>query len=159
VADPVLVDGRFLLRGSVDLVEESSDGRFLRVTDHKTGRNRSTPDLVVGGGAVLQPVLYGMAVEQSLGARVLSGRLYYCTTAGGFADHEIALNDAARGRGLEALEIVDRAIEQGFLVAVPGERACTWCDFRSVCGPREEARTARKDRQRLGDLLAMRELP
>ena len=38
------------------------------------------------------------------------------------------------------LTIVDRAVEQGFLPAAPAERACTWCDFRPVCGPREEER-------------------
>jgi len=157
--DPVLVDDRFLLRGSVDLIEQTPGQPLLRVTDHKTGKNRATPDLIVGGGAVLQPVLYGMAVEKALGQRVLSGRLYYCTTAGGFADHEIALTDAVRGRALEVLEIVDRAIGQGFLVAAPGERACTWCDFQSVCGPREEERVARKHAQPLTDLTALRDMP
>ncbi len=88
--DPVLVDGRFILRGSVDLVERHRELPVLRVTDHKTGRNRSNKDLIVGGGTVLQPVLYSVAVEQGLGTRVHAGRLFYCTTAGGFAEHEIA---------------------------------------------------------------------
>ena len=65
--DPVKIDSRFVLRGSVDLIEEHRDGSALRVTDHKTGRNRSTPDLVIGGGATLQPVLYSAAIEQGLG--------------------------------------------------------------------------------------------
>ena len=76
---PVTVDGRFVLRGSVDLIERSEDGARLRVTDHKTGRNRSTADLVVGGGAVLQPVLYGLVVEAMLQVPVRQGRLFYCT--------------------------------------------------------------------------------
>src|SRR6185503_12948024 len=71
VPDPVLVDGRFKLRGSVDLIEKSSN--LLRVTDHKTGRNRTTWKTVIGGGAILQPVLYSLAVEQALGAKVTSG--------------------------------------------------------------------------------------
>ncbi len=50
---------------------------------------------------------------------VTSGRLFYCTAAGGFTDHEIPINDANRRAGLEALEIVDRAIELGFLPAAP----------------------------------------
>src|SRR6185436_8181576 len=48
--DPILVDGRFVLRGSVDLIEHRADVDLLRITDHKTGKNRSNPDLVVGGG-------------------------------------------------------------------------------------------------------------
>jgi hypothetical protein len=158
VRDPVLVDGRFLLRGSVDVIERHRDRDRLRITDHKTGRNRSNPDLIVGGGAVLQPVLYGMAIEQALGQPVTEGRLFYATTAGGFAEHRIALNDYARRQGLQVLEIIDRAIEQGFLPAAPQKDACRWCDFRPVCGPREEERVARKAADRLADLEALRSM-
>jgi ATP-dependent helicase/nuclease subunit B len=101
-------------------------------------------------------VLYSMALEQGLGKKVIEGRLFYCTTVGGFADHRIPINDYTRGQGLEVLTIVDRAVEQGFLPAAPVERACTWCDFRAVCGPREEERVARKSPDRLADLLALR---
>lgn len=159
VPDPVLVDGRFLLRGSVDLVERRPDTPLLRITDHKTGKNRTTWKTVIGGGGTLQPVLYGLAIEGALGAAVASGRLFYCTTAGGFTDHEIPINDANRRAGLEALEIVDRAIELGFLPAAPAPRACAWCDFRVVCGPNEEQRIAVKPQDRLGDLSALREMP
>src|SRR5205823_10050775 len=129
VPDPVLIDGRFKLRGSVDLIEvrrEAGGGRrdptdlrpptsdLLRITDHKTGKNRTTWKTVIGGGAILQPVLYSLAIEQALHASVQSGRLFYCTSAGGFVDHEIPVNETNRRLGLEALEIVDRAIELGF---------------------------------------------
>jgi CRISPR/Cas system-associated exonuclease Cas4 (RecB family) len=156
--DAVTIDGRFILRGSVDLIERTADGTVLRVTDHKTGKNRSNRDLVIGGGAVLQPVLYSAAVEQGLGKTVAAGRLYYCTTAGGFAEHPIQINEYNRNQGLHALTIVDRAIEQGFLVAAPSDRACTWCDFRPVCGPREEERVKRKSGDRLADLEALRSM-
>lgn len=156
--DPVLVGGRFLLRCSVDLVEVHQRLDVLRVTDHKTGRNRSTPDLVVGGGKTLQPVLYSMAIEQGLGRPVTDGRLYYCTTAGGFGQRSIQIDDYARGQALQVLTIVDRAIEQPLLVAAPDERACAFCDFRSVCGPREEERVGRKAADRLADLAALRSM-
>ena len=80
------------------------------------------PDLIVGGGATLQPVLYG--ARRRAGARTASESKDACstaTTAGGFADHRIPLNDYARGQGLQVLEIIDRAIEQGFLPAAPAE--------------------------------------
>jgi CRISPR/Cas system-associated exonuclease Cas4 (RecB family) len=156
--DPILIDGRFLLRGAVDLIEHRADFDLLRVTDHKTGRNRSNPDLVVGGGEMLQPVLYSLAIEKGLNKKVFEGRLFYATTAGGFADKPILINDYTRGQGLQVLEIVDRAVETGFLPAAPKERACTWCDFRPVCGPREEQRVARKARERLADLEALRSM-
>jgi ATP-dependent helicase/nuclease subunit B len=155
--EPVTIDGRFVLRGSVDLIEQRRDGTMLRVTDHKTGRNRSTPDLVIGGGTTLQPVLYSVAIEQGLGRIVSAGRLYYCTTAGGFAEHSIAIDAGSRAQGIEALTIVDRAIELGRLPAAPAKDACRWCDFRPVCGPDEERRVAGKNPDALtADLLALR---
>jgi hypothetical protein len=66
----------FKLRGSVDLIEHDPGKDVLRVTDHKTGKNRSNPDLIVGGGSVLQPVLYSVA-STGLGKRVVAGRLFY----------------------------------------------------------------------------------
>ena len=158
VSEPVTIDGRFRLRGSVDLVELRNNAQ-VRVTDHKTGKNRSTPRMVIGGGGTLQPVLYGMAMEEMLGKPVVSGRLFYCTAAGAFTEHEIPLNDANRRAGLEALEIVDRAIELGFLPPAPTARACTWCDFRAVCGPDEARRITRKPPESLGDLQALRARP
>jgi ATP-dependent helicase/nuclease subunit B len=173
VPDPVLIDGRFKLRGSVDLIETRREARdassgpphlaprtsHLRITDPKTGKNRTTWKTVIGGGAILQPVLYSLAIEQALQASVQSGRLFYCTSAGGFVDHEIPLNDTNRRLGLEALEIVDRAIELGFLPAAPAPRACAWCDFLPVCGPDEPRRVANKSPEKLGDLEALRERP
>ena len=155
--DPVLVDGRFILRGSVDLIETQGDA--LRITDHKTGKNRTTWKTVIGGGAILQPVLYGLAVEQALGRPVKVGRLFYCTSAGAFTDHPIPLNETNRRMGIEALEIVDRAIELGFLPAAPADRACTWCDFLPVCGPDEPRRVRNKAAEKLGDLEVLREKP
>ncbi|MGE3509491.1 MAG: PD-(D/E)XK nuclease family protein [Vicinamibacterales bacterium] len=156
VPEPVMVGGAYILRGSVDLIERHAQLDVMRVTDHKTGRNRSNPDLVVGGGGTLQPVLYSMVVEQALGTRVIAGRLYYSTTAGGFASKAIEVNDYTRGQALQVLTIVDRAVEQGFLVTAPAERACTWCDFRTVCGPHEEERARHKATDRLADLDALR---
>jgi ATP-dependent helicase/nuclease subunit B len=159
VPDPVLVDGRFLLRGSVDLIEQKPGGVQLRVTDHKTGKNRTTPRTIIGGGAALQPVLYSLVVENVMATPVVSGRLFYCTAAGGFTNHEIPINDQTRRAGLEALEIVDRAVELGFLPAAPADRACVWCDFRTVCGPHEEKRIRTKSQDKLGDLRSLREMP
>ena len=156
--DPILIDGKYVLRGSVDLIEQHAQFDVLRVTDHKTGKNRATADLVVGGGKMLQGVLYSVAVEQALGKRVMKGRYYYATTAGGFADKEVEINDYTRGQGLQVLAIVDRAIANGFLAAAPEERACGWCDFRPICGPREDERTRRKAREKLADLEALRGL-
>ena len=159
VADPVVIANGFKLRGAVDVIETHGQSPALRITDHKTGRNRTTPRTVIGGGATLQPVVYGLAIEQVLGRPVREGRLYYCTAAGGFAEHPVPLSDANRRAAIEALEIIDRAIELGFLPAAPAERACTWCDFRPICGPDASRHAARKPADQLADLTALRAMP
>jgi ATP-dependent helicase/nuclease subunit B len=159
VADPAVIANGFKLRGAVDVIETHGQSPALRITDHKTGRNRTTPRTVIGGGATLQPVVYGLAIEQVLGRPVREGRLYYCTAAGGFAEHPVPLSDANRRAAIEALEIIDRSIELGFLPAAPAERACTWCDFRPICGPDAPRHAARKPADQLADLTALRAMP
>jgi ATP-dependent helicase/nuclease subunit B len=153
------IDGRFPLRGAVDLVEEHRDTGALRVTDHKTGKDRTKDNLTIGGGATLQPVLYSMAIEQVTGRSVTESRLFFCTSAGGYKVRPVPLTAQSRRMGVEALEVIDRAIELGFLAAAPSEGACVWCDFRAVCGPNEERRVARKPIDRLRDLLELRSRP
>ncbi|MDO8679521.1 MAG: exodeoxyribonuclease V subunit gamma [Acidobacteriota bacterium] len=159
--EPALVDGRFRLRGSIDLIERHRQTGFLRVTDHKTGRNRTkSGETIVEGGRVLQPVIYGLALEAlEPNQTVYSGRLSFCTSVGGFTQHEIPLLGDSRRRGLEVLEIIDRAIEGGLLAARPAADACTFCDFQVVCGRDEERRTRRKDAALFADLDALRKLP
>ena len=154
--EAVTIDGRFRLRGSIDLVEQKRGGDTLRVTDYKTGRNRSPKKSVVAGGTMLQPVIYSLAVEAALPRRVETARYWYCTTAGGFAQHVVPIGDRERRAGIEVLETIDRAVELGTFPAAPAERACAYCDFRRVCGPDEERRARRKSRDLLGDLDELR---
>jgi ATP-dependent helicase/nuclease subunit B len=155
-SDPVTVEGRFILRGSIDLVERHEPTRVLRVTDHKTGRARWPSSTIVAGGEVLQPVLYSLALEAATGSHVHGGRLWFCTGAGEFKTVEVPLTDTTRRLGLEVLEIIDRGVEQGLLAAYPRKGACEWCDFRSVCGPDEEWRTSRKPDTKFLDLTTLR---
>ena len=126
---------------------------MLRVTDHKTGRKPERIEkVIIGGGAVLQPVLYAMAIEAALDRPVSHGRLFYCTAAGSYLEHPIPLNDMTRAAGLEVLQVIDRAISSGFLAATPTEEACGRCDFRPVCGPDVFRRVRRKPQDRIADL-------
>ncbi|MGH7916759.1 MAG: PD-(D/E)XK nuclease family protein, partial [Candidatus Binataceae bacterium] len=117
-ADPASVDAPIeltagiRLRGSIDLVERSPEGR-LRVTDHKTGRVRAGHALMIGGGKTLQPVLYGLAAQRILNEPFEAGRLYYCTAAGGYEERVVEF--AQNGRALlsdgEVAELEQRALE------------------------------------------------
>jgi CRISPR/Cas system-associated exonuclease Cas4 (RecB family) len=159
IPDPVEIDGRFYLRGSIDLVERKPGTKILRVTDHKTSRNRSEKRSIIGGGQQLQPVIYSLAVEAATGCTVETARFSYCTTAGGFTDHVVSINETSRRVGIVAMEIIDRAIDLGTLPPAPDERACRYCDFLTVCGPEQERRASRKSRQQIADLLALRGEP
>jgi RecB family exonuclease len=158
VADPVPVGGSLVLRGSIDLVEGRPDGA-LRVTDHKTGKAWAKDGVVVGGGQVLQPLLYALAAERVLGRRVTAGRLYYCTSAGEYVDRVVPLDRLGRDAVGTVIETVDAALRQGFLPAMPHPGACTFCDYRRVCGPYEETRTQRKPTERAQPLRALRDMP
>jgi ATP-dependent helicase/nuclease subunit B len=157
--NPVLVDGRYPLRGAIDAIDVHRQTRVLRVTDHKTGKDRTKDTLVIAGGSVLQPLVYAAVAETMLGVPVGESRLFFCTSAGGFKQRPVLLDPSARRLAIEALETIDRAVERGTLAPAPAEGACTWCEFRPVCGPGEEQRVTRKPQAFLADLLVLRGRP
>ena len=159
VPTEVVLEGGWRLRGVVDLIERRRGGSGLRVTDHKTGVNRTTANMIVGKGETLQPVLYGLAVEQIFREPVAESRLSFCTRVGGFSERAVSMSGSTRRRGLEVLELIDRSVARGFLPPAPRDRACEYCDFRAVCGPLEERRLQQKDPAALEDLRTLRSWP
>jgi CRISPR/Cas system-associated exonuclease Cas4 (RecB family) len=157
--EPVALDCGLRLRGSIDLIERRDDGR-VRATDHKTGKERFPAGGVIAGGEVLQPVLYALAAEKLLPeATVDSGRLYYCTSAGGFEERSVPLDASARQSAQVVADVVGQALAEPFLPAAPADGACRWCDYRTVCGPYEEMRVRRKRKPELEPLMSLRKLP
>jgi CRISPR/Cas system-associated exonuclease Cas4 (RecB family) len=157
--EPVPLDSGIKLRGSIDLVEKSDAGA-LRATDHKTGKARAAQGTVIGGGEVLQPVLYALALEKLFpGERVDGGRLYYCTAAGDFTEVDVPLDVPARQAAQLVADTVQRALSDGFLPAAPKKGACEYCDYLRVCGPYEELRTGRKKRDEIAALEKLRSHP
>ncbi|HYL34522.1 MAG TPA: PD-(D/E)XK nuclease family protein [Bryobacteraceae bacterium] len=147
------------LRGSIDLVEKHAGRNTLRVVDHKTGKAPENRPQYVGGGAILQPLLYALAAEGLLKQPVESGNLFFCTQRGDFSEIGIPLTQESRDRLARVLETIGRSIEEGFLPAAPQHGACAWCDYRPVCGPYEELRSKRKQADRLEPLIEIRNLP
>lgn len=155
--DPVDLPVGIRLRGSIDLVERHVTSGKLRATDFKSGKVRAKDTTVIGGGKTLQPVLYALTIEQMLaGAAGYEGRLYYCTSVGGYRSFTIPLDAVARDEAKIVSDTVGAALEQGFLPAAPGEGECEWCDYRTVCGPYEEQRTKHKNKQALAKLIELR---
>ncbi len=157
--ESVTVDKDLQLRGSIDLVEIDAQGA-LRATDYKTGKVRAEKDAVVGGGEILQPVLYALALEKLFPEkRIDSGRLYYCTSAGGFTERTVPLDEKAREAVSEVASTITQAIDNGFLPAAPQKGACDFCDYKVVCGPYEELRTGKvKPQEQLAPLHKLRDL-
>jgi ATP-dependent helicase/nuclease subunit B len=147
----------FLLRGKIDLIEKNTVTGALRVTDHKTGRAPEQRPAFVGGGTILQPLLYAMALAAKSGEPVATGRLFYCTQRGGYTETEIRVTATAQSHAERVLDAIDTAVASGFLVSAPTPGACERCDYRLVCGPYEEQRASRKSK--LMPLLQIREMP
>ena len=71
-------DAGFRIRGYIDRLDISADGRYASVRDYKTGRLPKEDDMVVDGGRELQRCLYAFAVKAMLGADVAIGTsLFY----------------------------------------------------------------------------------
>jgi ATP-dependent helicase/DNAse subunit B len=152
----VPLDVGLRLRGSIDLVERGPGGT-IRATDYKTGKARAKEDCRIGGGEVLQPVLYALVLEKLFaGSKVTGGRLYYCTSTGDFKDVGIPLDEEARDGARAVATVIGDALREGFLPAAPVKGGCEYCDYKVVCGPYEEMRTKRKHPARLKALHELR---
>jgi CRISPR/Cas system-associated exonuclease Cas4 (RecB family) len=160
--DPVDL-GWAKVHGSIDLTERGTNGA-VRVTDHKTGKVRAERVLVIGGGKVLQPVLYSLAAEKILRENVVEGRLYYCTAAGDYEERTVVIDEKSRAAARDIAAILTDALDAGFLPAAPdrlgrNQSECDYCDYRRVCGPYEIRRVSHKPQVRLEPLKKLREMP
>jgi PD-(D/E)XK nuclease superfamily len=60
-------DAEMRIQGSIDRIDLTSDGRFARVSDYKTGvKPLRADEIVLRGGAELQRVIYAIAARQLL---------------------------------------------------------------------------------------------
>lgn len=165
VESPVTLPGGLELHGSIDSVERLPDGR-VRVTDYKTGKARVevTPtSRVLFGGRALQPVLYALAYEELSGGPVAEGRLYYATVRGGYREAAVDTSGIqARDVFGRFVSLIDDAVRKGRFPAAPlserYEHACTFCDYRPICGPRPSKHDLfkRGNREPLAEVDAVR---
>ena len=80
----------------------------MRVTDHKTGKVDANPGQIIAGGTSLQPLLYALAAEKLFAgeAQISCGRLYFCTSRGGFTTVEVPLDDPARAAAKQVADAI-----------------------------------------------------
>ena len=157
---PVDLDCGIQLRGSIDLVERHPSGH-LRISDHKTGKSVGEEGQIIAGGTSLQPALYALVAEKLFRGelKVDCGRLYFCTSAGGFTEVTVPLDRYTRNSVAQLATIIGEALKKPFLPAAPAAKQCSWCDYQPVCGPYEELRMRRKAKEPLASLFKLREMP
>ena len=168
--EAAVLPGGLRLHGSIDVVEELAGGG-VQITDYKTGRAgfETTPNQnILFGGRALQPLLYALAYEALSGAPATSGRLYYATIRGAYAETVV---DAASEQSRTVFESfvsgLDRAIRSGRFPALPNPetsyRVCDYCDYLPVCGPRPAGHARTKARAgfaaALDEVVQIRSLP
>jgi ATP-dependent helicase/nuclease subunit B len=110
VPKPVDLDCGIQLRGSIDLLESQATGH-IRITDHKTGKAEGEDGQIIAGGTSLQPALYALAAEKLFGRelKVDCGRLYFCTSTGGYSEIIVNLDQETRGAIAEVAAIISDA--------------------------------------------------
>ena len=137
VRDDVTIDGGFRLRGAVDLIEEHRDDQGA-ARHRSQDRSQARPDREghhrrrrsAAAGAVRDGDRGRAAAGRLAGAAVLlhgGGELFRAPDSA---------ERTTRAAGIEVLQVIDRAVEGGFLAAAPTEDACDRCDFRAGVRPR-----------------------
>ncbi len=132
----------FLLRGSIDRVDEAPDGTF-HVWDYKTGSAyRYKAERGIHGGRQIQHALYAMAIEQLLArvgtpAEVSRSGYFFPGKKGEGQRLPIAL-DPPRTREVTR-RLLDLLRAGAFPHAVEKDD-CKFCDYESVCGGEKVAR-------------------
>ena len=151
--DPVTVDDRFILRGSVDLIERHAQTR--RAARHRS-QDREEP-LEPGpdrrrrhdaaAGALQRG---GRAGPRQEGRRRAPVLLHDRRRLRRQADRDQRLHARPGPAGARRSSIARS--RRGFSSPRRPSAPARWCDFRPVCGPREEERVKRKAADRLADL-------
>jgi ATP-dependent helicase/nuclease subunit B len=153
----------FLLRGSIDRVDEAPDGTF-HVWDYKTGSAyRYRAERGIHGGRQIQHALYAMALEQLLArsgfpAQVSRSGYFFPGRKGEGQRLPIAL-DPSRTREVTR-RLLDLLRAGAFPHAVEKDD-CRFCDYEEVCGGEKVARRraqAKLAAAQLSVLRAFREI-
>ncbi len=126
------------LRGTIDRIDRSDDGKRARILDYKTGRvPRNVRDDSLAGGETLQLPLYILAAENLLPKiRVDSASYLYFTLRGGYRtvtfSHEAL--DAQRPALSDLLGTAASMIRDGVFAQYATADGCRQCDYRAICG-------------------------
>jgi ATP-dependent helicase/DNAse subunit B len=126
------------LRGKIDRIDRSANGRHLRVLDYKTGRvPRGLKDDSLARGEALQLPLYLLAARQIWPAATVDEASYlYFTLRGGYRSigFSRAALDEKRDELHRLLQVAADMIRNGVFAQYATVDGCRRCDFRPICG-------------------------
>ncbi len=137
-AQPMVFDleqGRIEMTGRIDRIDERSDGRLV-IVDYKSGsyKGYAAKDLLKLTDK-LQWALYSHAASEKLDRPVESAEYFFTSRKG--AGMVMGAQVPARVEVEGVLGTLIARMEKGaFVQAAEKEGACTWCDFKDVCGER-----------------------
>ena len=146
------------LRGFIDRVDISPDGRFALVLDYKTGGVGGYDGLKkdpTDRGKLLQLGAYALAAQQRLGQDVdVRSAYWFPTSRGGFnlaPSEPLSLkDDKTRQRFGQVFATLASGVRGGFFPANPGKSGwgglenCRYCDFDSLCSSRRAVMWSKK---------------
>jgi len=124
------------LKGRIDRIDLTKDGKRARVRDYKSGKKIGKEN-DFQGGRTLQLPLYLYAARQLLGRlhkgiEVESAEYYFLKSGKpvGFEGSEL---EAKEAKLQEILKTIAGSIEEGVFIAVP-DGQCRYCEFKIICG-------------------------
>ncbi|MBM4341389.1 MAG: hypothetical protein FJ110_17830 [Deltaproteobacteria bacterium] len=127
------------LRGKMDRIDLTKDGKRARVRDYKTGKV-SAKENEFQGGTTLQLPLYLHAVRQLLkplhkGIQVESAEYCFLKEQKTIPFDASQLDEKA-SELQEILQTISEGVEEGIFIPYPDKQNCKYrlCDFRSLCG-------------------------
>ncbi len=138
--------GGIHLRGFVDRIDATPDGRKAWVLDYKTGSAYSyrgmTPEDPLAGGSKLQLPAYSFAVPD---AETVETFYWFISSAGEFARLAFKPTPQNMARFDDTLGAILAGVRAGAFPPVPGDEDsrrpggfvnCTYCDFAHLCSTR-----------------------
>jgi len=140
------------LRGYVDRVDRSPDGRRAWVIDYKTGSTRDFKEIekdpLVGGTKLQLPTYLAAAAD----AEQARAAYWFITNRGGFEFIEYEPTPERQELFQRTLEAIMDGVRGGAFPAVSGEMNdyygafvnCQWCDFDRICSRRRDYELAAK---------------
>jgi RecB family exonuclease len=144
--------GGVALRGSVDRIDRTPDGRKAWIIDYKTGRTKDYEAIAADPlvrGTKLQLPAYLTAVQ---GAGEVSARYWFITHAGGFKQIEFDVTSENLERFEATIKTIADGVRAGSFPAVSGNADdyyggwdnCRYCDYTRLCSRRRDHEHAAK---------------